>query len=138
MPARAAYSGLLLLLIISGCFTNTATAQRLTIKKYTVNDGLADSYVLGMCQDSEGFLWVGTANGLSRFDGKEFINYGYAEGLPNLVVDVVYEDRQKRLWAGTRRGIVQIKNRSCVVYPASDHQVISFVVNKMTPMLFMF
>ena len=127
LPARAAYSGLLLLLIISSCFTYTATAQRLVIKKYTVNDGLADSYILSICQDSQGFLWVGTANGLSRFDGTAFINYGYAEGLPNLVVDAIYEDHQKRLWAGTRRGIVQIKNNGCIVYPASDHQVITFV-----------
>jgi hypothetical protein len=123
---RAAYSGLLLLLLTGGCFTYTATAQQWVIKKYTVNDGLADSYVLSICQDSQGFLWIGTANGLSRFDGKEFVNYGYTEGLPNLVVDVVYEDHQKRLWAGTRRGIVELKDHSCIAYPTSDHQVITW------------
>jgi len=124
---RAAYSGLLLLLVTGGCFMYTATAQQWVIKKYTVNDGLADSYVLGICQDSQGFLWIGTANGLSRFDGKEFINYSYAEGLPNPVVDVVYEDHQKRLWVGTRRGIVELKDHTCIAYPVSDHQVITFV-----------
>jgi ligand-binding sensor domain-containing protein len=118
-----------LLSLTGRCFINTTTAQHFAIKKYTVNDGLADSYIVAVCQDSQGFLWVGTVNGLSRFDGKEFINYGYAEGLPNLVVDVVYEDRLKRLWVGTRKGIVEIKGGSAVAYPVDDGQVISFVFN---------
>ncbi len=97
------------------------------MQKYTVNDGLSDSYVLSVQQDSQGFLWIGTNNGLSRFDGKEFVNYGYADGLPDLRVDNVYEDHNKRIWAGTRRGMVEVKGRKCISYPTSDGLSIRFV-----------
>ncbi|HEY4148275.1 MAG TPA: histidine kinase [Chitinophagaceae bacterium] len=97
------------------------------MQKYTVNDGLSDSYILGILQDSEGFLWVGSINGLSRFDGREFINYGYAEGLPSLRVDQVYEDHNKRIWAGTRRGMVEIRGGKCIAYPTSDSLPLAFV-----------
>lgn len=126
MLSRLIYSGVLLCCTI-GCFINKAIAQHFYLQKYTVNDGLADSYILRICQDSQGFLWLGTVNGLSRFDGKEFINYGYAEGLPNLCVDAVYEDHHKRLWAGTRKGIVEVKGRKCIAYPMNDGEMISFV-----------
>ena len=101
--------------------------QHFHLQKYTVNDGLADSYILSINQDSQGFLWVGTVSGLSRFDGKDFLNYGHGEGLPDLVVDVVYEDHAKRIWAGTRKGIVEIKGRKCRSYPMDDRQTPSFV-----------
>jgi len=104
-----------------------ATAQHFYIQKYTANDGLADSYVLRTLQDSQGFLWIGTYNGLSRFDGKTFTNYGYAAGLPNLSVDVIYEDHLGRIWIGTRKGIAGIRGGACVHYPADDHQAISYV-----------
>jgi ligand-binding sensor domain-containing protein/anti-sigma regulatory factor (Ser/Thr protein kinase) len=104
-----------------------AAAQHFYIEKYTANDGLADSYVLHTYQDSQGFLWVGTYNGLSRFDGTSFINYGYAAGLPNLTIDVIYEDHSGRIWVGTRNGIAGIRDRRCLSFPMDDHQKISFV-----------
>lgn len=122
MPVRV-----IALLLMALAMTGKTTGQHFAIKKYTVNDGLADSYILGICQDSQGFLWLGTLNGISRFDGREFMNYGYAQGLPNLVVDIIYEDHDKRLWAGTRKGVVEIKDRTCITYPVNDHQPIHYV-----------
>lgn len=101
--------------------------QHLYIQKYTVNEGLPDSYILNIFQDSQGFLWIGTAGGLSRFDGKEFVNYGYDAGLPDIRIDAIFEDRQKRLWVGTRRGIAEIKGRKCVNYPMDDGLKPNFV-----------
>jgi len=104
-----------------------AIAQHFYIQKYTANEGLPDSYVLNVYQDSQGFLWIGTVNGLSRWDGAAFFNYGYGEGLPSLSVDLMYEDHAKRLWAGTRKGMVEIRGGKCIVYPLDDHQSISYV-----------
>lgn len=104
-----------------------AQAQHFYIQKYTVNEGLVDSYVLNIFQDSQGFLWIGTAAGLSRFDGKEFVNYGYEAGLPDLRVDAIFEDANRRLWVGTRRGIAEIRGRRCVTYPPGDGLKINFV-----------
>jgi len=54
--------------------STTVAAQPFGLKKYTINDGLPDAYILNIFQDSNSFLWIGTANGLSRIDGKEFVN----------------------------------------------------------------
>jgi ligand-binding sensor domain-containing protein len=111
------------------CFSNNITAQPFYVKKYTINDGLPASYILKIYQDSQGFLWIGSLNGLSRFDGKEFVNYGSETGLPHLMIDAIYEDHQHRLWVGTRNGIVEVKGKQCIVYPLDDNQKIDFVFN---------
>ena len=57
-------------------------ASRLPIKTYTTADGLARDYITCIEQDSRGFLWFCTAEGLSRFDGYQFTNYRVEQGLP--------------------------------------------------------
>ncbi|WBV61091.1 histidine kinase [Chryseobacterium camelliae] len=53
---------------------------------YNESDGLNCSYTYRMNQDYNGFMWIGTDNGLFRFDGKEFKQYGRKEGLKNIDV----------------------------------------------------
>ena len=126
--SRLVFYIVILLLPSAGiCLGESSTGQHYYLQRYTAADGLADSYIFNVYQDSQGFLWIGTVSGLSRFDGSSFVNYGYAAGLPNLRVDAVYEDQNKRIWVGTRRGIVEVRGGRCVVYPMGDHQDISFV-----------
>lgn len=122
------YFKLLCYVLICICLSAGNThAQPFGIKKYTINDGLPDAYILNIYQDSNGFLWIGTSNGLSRFDGKEFVNYDFADGLPDEYVNNTLEDRQHRLWIGTRKGIVQMKGENFISYPYSDGNVIGYV-----------
>ena len=58
-----------------------AVDQRLPLRRYGIDDGLAHNVVGAIFQDSKGYLWFGTAEGLSRFDGYSFTNYGRNEGL---------------------------------------------------------
>ncbi|REC79871.1 hypothetical protein DRF60_02490 [Chryseobacterium elymi] len=51
---------------------------------YTEEDGLNSSYTYRLRQDQNGFIWIGSDNGLFRFDGKEFKQYGKSEGLKNI------------------------------------------------------
>ena len=51
------------------------TARRLPIETYTTAEGLARDHIRCIVQDSHGFLWFCTTEGLSRFDGYEFVNY---------------------------------------------------------------
>ncbi len=111
----------------------TSLSQSFTTRLYTTADGLSDNYILSVYQDSYGYIWTGTPNGLNRFDGKRFINYGLKQGLPSLFVDRVYEDHSHRLWIGTRAGIVELKGDSCHSYPVSDHLEISFVSGFLEP-----
>ena len=68
-------------------------AERLPLKTYTTADGLAHNNVQRIVRDSRGFLWFCTANGLSRFDGYTFTNFGTDQGLPNPNVTDLLETR---------------------------------------------
>jgi ligand-binding sensor domain-containing protein/signal transduction histidine kinase len=82
----------------------TVCAQQLSARRYDVSDGLAHSRVLAIHQDRKGYLWFGTWEGLSRFDGYRFTNYGERDGLGHIFVNTIEEDRQGRLWVGTNGG----------------------------------
>src|SRR5512139_771165 len=70
-----------------------ALAHRLPLRVYTVADGLARDSVRCIVEDSRGFLWFGTDEGLSRFDGSGFRNYGEREGLAGHSVRALLEER---------------------------------------------
>jgi len=79
-------------------------AQQLSIRHYDVSDGLAHSHVTAMHQDAKGYLWLATWEGLSRFDGYRFTNYGPRDGLGDPIINDIAEDRQGRLWVATNGG----------------------------------
>lgn len=82
-------------------FTICIKAQSYNFINYTPKDGLAGSTVYTMCQDKDGFMWFGTENGLSRFDGTHFKNFTIKDGLPDNEVIKVYPDSKGRVWIGT-------------------------------------
>ncbi|MBS1786108.1 MAG: ATP-binding protein [Acidobacteria bacterium] len=98
-------------------------AQRLSIHHYDVSDGLAHSYVGAIYQDRKGYLWFGTREGLSRFDGYRFTNYGPRDGLGNMIVNAIAEDRQGRLWVGTNGGgVARLINDPREVLPSHPNE----------------
>ncbi len=105
-----------------------AKAQSFSVHQYSTADGLPDNVVYSVNQDSHGYLWIATANGLSRFDGKDFGNYGLPEGLPSLNVNGVYEDHLKKLWVFTRDGLALLKEDSCYRNPLSDDDYRNYVL----------
>jgi ligand-binding sensor domain-containing protein len=84
-----------------------AIAERLPLKGYTVADGLAHNEINKIVRDSRGFLWFCTAEGLSRFDGYEFTNFGTDQGLPHRTVNDFLETRSGELWVATYAGLVR-------------------------------
>jgi ligand-binding sensor domain-containing protein len=81
-------------------------AQRLPLKAYTVADGLPNNIINKIVRDSRGFLWFCTSEGLSRFDGYSFTNYGVDQGLPHTTVNDFLETRNGELWIATNGGLV--------------------------------
>jgi ligand-binding sensor domain-containing protein/signal transduction histidine kinase len=79
-------------------------AQQLPIRHYDVRDGLAHSQVHAIYQDAKGYLWFGTNEGLSRFDGYRFTNYTTRDGLGHAVVSDIVEDWRGHLWVSTNGG----------------------------------
>ncbi len=82
-----------------------AHAEQLPIRIYRTADGLARDTVDAIVTDKNGYLWFGTDEGLSRFDGYEFTNYGVNEGLPHAVVSALLVTSDGGLWIGTGRGL---------------------------------
>ena len=82
-----------------------AAAERLPIKSYTVADGLAHDRVRNILRDSRGFLWICTIEGLSRFDGHRFVNYGLEHGLPGGNISYLLETRRGQYWVATSNGV---------------------------------
>src|SRR5256714_1525114 len=87
-------------------------AQQLPVRNYTTADGLPRDLVLRIVRDSRGFLWFCTADGLSRFNGYEFTNYGIEQGLPNPVINDLLETRHGVYWVTTNGGGVARFNPS--------------------------
>jgi len=63
--------------------------------------GLSHDVVYGLVQDRRGFLWVGTEDGLDRYDGYEVVHYGEPEGLPGEDVSCLTLGRDGSIWIGT-------------------------------------
>ena len=82
-------------------------AEQLPIRTYTTADGLARDGVSRIVTDPRGFLWFCTYDGLSRFDGYEFVNYGVAQGLPHRSVHDLLITRSGDYWVATSAGIAQ-------------------------------
>jgi ligand-binding sensor domain-containing protein/two-component sensor histidine kinase len=106
--SRANTSSLRKAISIAGFFlaaSNPAAAERLPLKIYTTADGLAHNNVQRIVRDSRGFLWFCTFEGLSRFDGYGFTNYGVEHGLPSQVINDLLETREGDYWVATGGGL---------------------------------
>ncbi|HOZ13230.1 MAG TPA: two-component regulator propeller domain-containing protein [Tenuifilaceae bacterium] len=83
--------------------------QNYRINHYTVNQGLSQSVVYTTFQDSRGFIWIGTQDGLNRFDGYTFVKYLHNPNDSTSISDSwiysITEDKEGNLWIGTRRGL---------------------------------
>jgi ligand-binding sensor domain-containing protein len=82
-----------------------APAEQLPVRPYTISDGLAHDEVLHILQDSHGFLWFCAVDGLSRFDGYRFTNYGTKDGLPSSYVNDIIQTRAGEYWVATNEGV---------------------------------
>ena len=76
----------------------------------TVADGLSQSTVKTIFQDSKGFMWFGTnRGGVNRYDGYEFKVYERSDETSNSIgnntIHVFYEDEQGNIWIGTNSGL---------------------------------
>jgi ligand-binding sensor domain-containing protein/serine phosphatase RsbU (regulator of sigma subunit) len=83
-------------------------AQTYPFANYGVKDGLSQSNVSGIIQDSSGFFWLATESGISRFDGKNFVNYTTEDGLADNNVSAIFLDRSNRIWLGHENGSVTV------------------------------
>ncbi len=77
-----------------------------SFRNYGSEQGLRNEAVTSLSQDRTGFLYVGTEDGLFRYDGERFLRLGIAEGLPSDSITVLHATRQGSLWVATQKGLV--------------------------------
>ena len=89
-------------------------AQQAIFKHYTTENGLPHDITYQIIQDIEGYIWIGTDDGLTKFNGSTFKNYSYEHGLKsNYVIDII-ENKEKNTFhlATWGKGLHSFKNDS--------------------------
>ena len=82
------------------------------ISSWTTDTGLPQNAIKCLIQTHDGFLWVGTQNGLARFDGRRFRVFDHAStpAMPHCNVYSLAEDYDGALWIGTSDGLARFTN----------------------------
>jgi ligand-binding sensor domain-containing protein len=87
----------------------TTAQSNVQFERYTIENGLSSNKVSQVYQDSKGFIWVATRDGLNRYDGYHFQvfknNPQDATSLPDNFVQHLFEDKNGTLWIGTEKGL---------------------------------
>ncbi len=114
----------LLLALSSQPLTVTAESP-MVFRELGLDDGLSQSTVNDTYQDSRGFIWIATENGLNRYDGYDVLVYGREPGNPEaLSSDYVWsidEDRNGNIWLATDGGGVSVWERQTGLFRSFRH-----------------
>lgn len=93
--------------------------QQLT--NFNIEDGLAQSQVRSIFQDSRGILWIGTSGGgVSKYDGLEFTNFSTSNGLSNNIVTSIIEDHTGAIWFATFDGACKYDGKTFSILSKDD------------------
>lgn len=107
-----------ILFLVMPCVTLTVVSQKpnLRFEHLTTANGLSHSHVRCILQDSRGFMWFGTDNGLNNYDGYKFVVYQHDKNnkhsISNSYITGIAEDADGNLWIGTLGGGLNKFDRS--------------------------
>ena len=88
----------ILFIIVAFLIGFVGVAQQPNFTNINVEDGLPSSEVYYSLQDSEGFMWFATDQGVSKYDGHSFTNYDEGKGLADDIIFEIFEDVNHRIW----------------------------------------
>ena len=82
------------------------------ISSWNMDNGLPSDMIIGLTQDSTGFIWIATYKGISRFDGVNFTNYNHSTNsvIESVTIQAIVADFDGNLWFGSQRGVIKYKN----------------------------
>jgi len=96
------------LILVAVVAVNKSAAQPFFFRNYQVESGLSNNTVYCSAQDSSGFLWFGTKDGVNRFDGyhfKVFNMHDKGQPLETNLIGSILTDKKNRLWVGCQKGL---------------------------------
>ncbi len=98
-------SQLAAIIVLLSCFTAGGQMARM----YTSGSGLPNSQINNIYQDSDGFIWIATENGLARFDGMDFSTFRFSRNATSTIASdlvlTIFEDSRGTNWVGTSAGL---------------------------------
>ncbi len=114
----------LLIFLIFAVFLHAITfaqqADSWSYQYYNTSHGLPSPEIICLAKDSKGFLWLGTASGLSMYDGYSFQNYAYTKNSELIgYVNVIKRGAGNRLWIGTGTGLFYYENNEIIKLSAA-------------------
>jgi ligand-binding sensor domain-containing protein/signal transduction histidine kinase/DNA-binding response OmpR family regulator len=126
------------LLLLLCCITFVSRGQQqIVFRNYSVADGLRSNTVWSITQDDQGYMWFGTKNGLSRFDGYQFKSYQFDKQNKNSLSDnfihSILKFDDETFWLGTESGvsILNLKKESFEDFePLKNNVVFDIVKDK--------
>lgn len=110
-------------------FIPNSSEQEVFFTKYTTNEGLVNNVVRKIFQDSKGFLWICTMEGLSKYDGNHFTNFTERNGLSHNMVNDLAETEDGGLYVSMNNGSVDVIKNDMVSRKEIFKDV---VINKFT------
>lgn len=101
---------------VNNAFAITNDDKNINFKRITVEDGLSQTSVEYLFQDSKGYMWIGTIDGLNRYNGSRFEVFRYSKDKPNSIsgnyISAITEDDEGNIWVGTSRGLNRINTHT--------------------------
>jgi len=117
-PMRLTYRSVLLLctvFMLNGLYPE-ASGQGYVITHYNSRNGIGHDLVRTIAADGSGFIWMATWDGITRYDGTDFVNYYHdpadSTTIPYFSVNQICIDRADNLWLATDNGILALFNRA--------------------------
>jgi signal transduction histidine kinase/streptogramin lyase len=95
-------------------FPLLAICQQLPLRYYKQVDGLGNLAVNALLQERSGYIWIGTENGLFRYDGARFERFELGDGVAAPNISALHVDADGHLWAGTANGLHQLQGQRFV------------------------
>ncbi len=102
--------------------------QPQALKHVGVEDGLSNNYIVDIIQDGQGFIWIATESGLSRFDGKNFTVYTKKNSniVSNELNTLLYDQEENKIWIGSQRDGISIFD--CASQSFTDYTVVEGLI----------
>jgi len=113
---------------------NCSFAQSYQFSKFTTEQGLPQQYIYSLNQDNNGFIWIGTGDGIAKFDGISFQNFSKEDGLAENFISCSAQRQKNIIWLGHNKGgisrILNGKVETIIADSTIDSKITSIIVDQ--------
>ena len=113
--SRKIFISIMSVMIFTGWNSSASEKEKYFFRHINYNEGLSQSSVICILQDSKGYMWFGTSNGLNKYDGYSFSVFVHdpldSNSLSDNGINTIIEDKNGIIWIGTVRGVLNKFNR---------------------------